>query len=88
MEKFDAKCDGKHSCEEEPIGVDRYAVLAHTFHFLPLMTYSIADTYDKHLFHIMIQNDLIYLAMTTQDFERRIAFSFLDKIRLALKLEI
>jgi hypothetical protein len=40
-----------------------------------------SDTYDNHLFHIMIQNNLIYLAMTTNDFERRIAFAFLEKIR-------
>ena len=43
---------------------------------------AVADTYDNHLFHIMIQNNLIYLAMTTNDFERRIAFAFLEKIRL------
>lgn len=42
-----------------------------------------ADTYDNHLFHIMIQNNLIYLAMTTNGFERRIAFAFLEKIRFA-----
>mmetsp|Transcript_71926 Transcript_71926/g.192067 ORF Transcript_71926/g.192067 Transcript_71926/m.192067 type:complete len:156 (-) Transcript_71926:160-627(-) len=28
----------------------------------------------------MIQNNLIYLAMTTKDFERRISFAFLEKI--------
>lgn len=39
------------------------------------------DTYDNHLFHIMIQNNLIYLAMTTNEFDRRLAFAFLEKIR-------
>uniref|UniRef100_A0A7S0M010 Uncharacterized protein n=1 Tax=Cryptomonas curvata TaxID=233186 RepID=A0A7S0M010_9CRYP len=58
LDKFDEKCDGKHSY-----------------------------TYDNHLFHIMIQNNLIYLAMTTNDFERRIAFAFLEKIRADFESE-
>ena len=53
---------------------------------LILVIFDVADTYDNHLFHIMIQNNLIYLAMTTNGFERRLAFAFLEKIRSVAQL--
>ena len=81
MDKFDEKCDGKHSCivHLATRNVEDSIVLI-------FIIFDVADTYDNHLFHIMIQNNLIYLAMTTNGFERRLAFAFLEKIRSVAQL--
>jgi len=38
-------------------------------------------TYDDHVFHMIIHHGVYYVAMTTKDLERRIAFAFLEDIK-------
>eukprot|EP00961_Rhodomonas_salina_P151945 2045458-Rhodomonas_salina.7 len=39
-------------------------------------------TYDDHVFHMVIQKGVYYVAMATKDLERRIAFAFLEDIKV------
>ena len=37
--------------------------------------------YDKFIFHFIVDRGIIFLCMADEDLKRRIAFSFLDKIK-------
>jgi len=37
--------------------------------------------YDKHIFHYMVSQELTYLCMTDKEFQRLVAFQFLDEIK-------
>mmetsp|Transcript_1684 Transcript_1684/g.2724 ORF Transcript_1684/g.2724 Transcript_1684/m.2724 type:complete len:217 (+) Transcript_1684:87-737(+) len=38
-------------------------------------------TYDDHIFHMIVDHGIIYLAMASAEFERRVAFVFLEDIK-------
>jgi len=48
---------------------------------LPKGNKKVSYTHDKFIFHIIIEDGLIYLCMAAQEFQRRICFAFLEDIK-------